>query len=571
MNVTAPAGDANKPNAVNAAMTREKNRLNKSAFRRVRKQAGYSLRFCQWICAVLLSVTVGGCESKRETASGVIGSVKGFAGIAVADEPRAALAARDVLTAGGSAADAAVALYFTLAVTLPSSAGLGGGGVCLIRDPRSEQTEALEFLPTASPGGTIGVPGSVRGMAALQAKYGRLPWSQLLARAEDLARGTTVGRALARELATAGAGQLGDSEMRRIFGRADGTLADEGDGLQQLDLAGTLGQIRRDGAGAFYSGSLAVRMMQAAQSVGLPLSTDVLRATVPQYAAPVMVDVGDDAAYFAPPPADGGLVGAQLLALLSAGQGYGATAEAERPHLFVEAAKRAFIERARWRQPDGTSGEQPGDLLSGARIHALMQSYNPQAATPAESIGAAPAAADENPWATGFVVADQDGLTVACEVTMNGLFGSGRMVPGTGVILAAPPAGAGGFPMGPMIVVGPQGNAVDFAAAASGGTTGTTAEIAVFLGSAVLRQPLQAAIAAKRIHHNGAPDTVFYEGGENDAIVSGLQQRGHGVAPAGVLGRVNALWCPDGLPDNPESCQAGSDPRGNGLAVLQAE
>jgi len=515
----------------------------------------------------LVTLAIGACESKRE-ASGVIGSVKGFAGAVASDEPRATLAARDVLTAGGSAADAAVALYFTLAVTLPSSAGLGGGGICLIHDPHGEKTEALDFLPRASPDGAIGTPGNVRGMAALQAKYGRLKWNQLLAQAEDLARGTSVSRALAREMATAGGGLLGDSEIRRVWGRPDGGLPVEGDGLQQLDLAGILDQIGRNGAGAFYVGPLAMRIVQTAQGVRMPLTSDVLRATVPQFRDAVSLAVGDNVAYFTPPPADGGLVAAQMLALLTMGRDYAAAADAERPHLFAEAAKRAFIERSRWQQPDGMSSEAPADLLSSARVQSLMQDYNPNAATPLAAAGAV--GAEENPWASGFVVADQDGMTVACEVTMNRLFGIGRMVPGTGVIPAAAP-GSGGFPLGPMIVAKQDGRAVEFAAAASGGTTATTAEVSVYLDSALLKQPLNDALADKRVHHNGTPDTVFYETGESDAVVAGLQQRGHSVAAAGVLGRVNALWCRDGLPSDPESCQAGSDPRGNGLALLQSD
>jgi gamma-glutamyltranspeptidase / glutathione hydrolase len=536
-------------------------RLIKAAFRAVSAQAGYRLLVCQCICAGLLALAVAGCQSKRE-ATGIIGSVKGFAGAIVADEPRAALSARDVLTAGGSAADAAVALYFTLAVTLPSTAGLGGGGVCLIHDPDSERSEMLDFLPRAAPGGAIGVPGNVRGMAALQAKYGRLKWGQLLARAEELARGTSVSRAFARELATAGTGVLGDGEMHRIFGSAGGGLPREGDGLQQIDLAGTIGQIRRGGAGAFYTGPLAMRMAQSAQGVGLPLTAEVLRGTLPQFGAALSIDVGGDVAYFAAPPADGGVTGAQLLGLLSAG-GYAGAADTERPQLFVAAARRAFAERTRWLQPDGMSSISTADLLSAANLQVMMKDEG-------QSSGGSPVGADENPWASGFVVADQYGMTVACEVTMNRLFGSGRMVPGTGIILAAAPSGPGGFPLGPMIVARGRSNAVEFAAAASGGSTATTAEIAVFLNAAVLKQSLDAALAAKRIHHNGTPDTAFYEAGVSDAVLAGLQQRGYATAAAGVLGRVNALWCPDGLPGDPDTCQVGNDPRGDGLAIIQA-
>ncbi|HTO85280.1 MAG TPA: gamma-glutamyltransferase [Methylomirabilota bacterium] len=530
-----------------------------AAFRAVSAQAGYRLRVCQCICAVLLVLAVAGCQSKR-TATGIIGSVKGFAGGVVADEPRAALAARDVLTAGGSAADAAVALYFTLAVTLPSTAGLGGGGVCLVHDPDSERSEMLDFLPRAVPGGVIGMPGNVRGMAALQAKYGRLKWDPLLARAEELARGTSVSRALARELATAGTGLLGDGEIRRAFARADGGLPREGDGLQQIDLAGTIGQIRRVGAGSLYTGTLAMRTAQSAQDVGLPLSAEVLRGTLPQFGAELSIDVGGDVAYFPAPPADGGVTGAQLLALLSAGGSYAGAGDADRPQLFVAAAKRAFLDRARWVQPDGMSSTPTADLLSAAHLQAMDEGQPP----------GGPAGVDENPWASGFVVADQYGMTVACEVTMNRLFGSGRMVPGTGIILAAAPRGPGGFPLGPMIVARRKSGDVEFAAAASGGSTATTAAIAVFLDTAVLKQPLDAALAAKRIHHNGTPDTAFYEAGVSDAVLAGLQQHGYATAAAGVLGRVNALWCPKGLRNDPDTCQVGNDPRGDGLAVLQS-
>src|SRR5262245_18651398 len=165
-------------------------RLVNVAVREAKGKAAYRRHSCQWLYAVLIALAAGACQGGASKDPGVIGSVQGFAGVAVADDPRAVIAARDILVAGGSAADAAVALYFTLAVTLPSSAGLGGGGICLVHAPDSERPYVLDFLPRASADGSIGLPGNVRGMAMLHAEYGRIRWMQLLAPAEDLARGT---------------------------------------------------------------------------------------------------------------------------------------------------------------------------------------------------------------------------------------------------------------------------------------------------------------------------------------------------------------------------------------------
>jgi gamma-glutamyltranspeptidase/glutathione hydrolase len=108
-------------------------RLVNVAIRGFMAKAGCRNRSCQWLCAALLALAVGSCQSGASKDPGVIGSVEGFAGAVIADDPRAVVAARDALVADGSAADAAVAIYFTLAVTLPSSAGLGGGGLAIVQ------------------------------------------------------------------------------------------------------------------------------------------------------------------------------------------------------------------------------------------------------------------------------------------------------------------------------------------------------------------------------------------------------------------------------------------------------
>ncbi|NJO55181.1 MAG: hypothetical protein HC834_01240 [Rhodospirillales bacterium] len=115
-------------------------------------------------------------------------------GATVADDPQAALIGRDIISSGGSAADAAVAMYFAMAVTLPSNASLGGGGICLVYQANDRTVETLSF-PAAAPASIppsatrpSAVPGNPRGFYALHARYGRLRWPELLVPAEKLAR-----------------------------------------------------------------------------------------------------------------------------------------------------------------------------------------------------------------------------------------------------------------------------------------------------------------------------------------------------------------------------------------------
>ncbi len=498
------------------------------------------------------------------------GSVGGFAGAVAADEPRAVLVARDVLSGGGSAADAAVAAYFTMAVTMPSTAGLGGGGVCLVHDAKKKSVEAIVFLPVASPDGQVGLPVNVRGMALLQARHGRLHWAELLGPAEDLAlHGTAVSRALAREILTAGDKLRGDPELARIFVAADGHLLGEGENLVQPELGSIIGQIRIRGAGDFYAGGVAQRLTESAQAAGLPLTIETLRSALPQATDPVVIDMGGQAAYFSPPPADGGLVAAQLLALLTQTKSWSDATADERPHLFVEASMRVLAERSHWLQPGGGSATAPADLLADSHLSDMMNSYSSDRASAAATLNPAPAHV-ENPWAASIVTVDKQSNAVACNVTMNDLFGSGRMIPGTGLILSPPPnqTGQDPFNLGPVLVTGHANGSFYFAAAASGGVTAPTAIAQVVLNSVVAEQPLDQAVSLPRIHHNGEPDVVFHEANTDQAILQSLAAHGHALQQVDILGRVQAIWCPKGVENEKIGCQAKADPRGDGLSVV---
>jgi gamma-glutamyltranspeptidase/glutathione hydrolase len=524
---------------------------------------------------VALFLLLGACSTASEAPRGTIGFVQGFLGGVAADEPNAALIGRDILSAGGTAADAATATYFALAVTMPSSASLGGGGICLVYDNEKGTTEALDFLaraPTAVAPGTLrpnAVPGNARGFFALHSKYGRLRWAQLLGRAENLARfGIPVSRAIARDLATVEESLMVVPEVRRVFGRKGGKGAvRERDFLIQVDLAGVLSRLRSNGPGDFYQGRLARQLVDAANGSGGSLRIEDLRNFAPRWRHTLKVPFGDLTVHFPPPPPPAGAVAAAMWFMVEEDGRYRSAAGDERHHLLAEVSQRAFADRGRWMTDAEGSALQPGELVSADRLRSLMADYKTDRHRPPPGPLAVPPL--ENPAATSFVVADREGSVVACTMTMNNLFGNGQIARGTGIFLAAMPGqgGRGFTSLGPMLVVNHIVDQFFFAAAASGGVAAPGAMTGVAARSLIGRQPLSRALAAKRLHHGAVPDLTYYEKGMSEAVLDALVGRGHKVGATQRLGQVNAIWCPGGLPRAPESCAVEVDPRGFGLAV----
>jgi len=388
--------------------------------------------------------------------AGQAGFVRGFLGYAAAEEPRAALVARNTLSAGGSAADAAVAAGFTMAVTLPSRAGLGGGGACLLFHPRRNEAEAILFPPGAReavPAGAdrpAAVPMLARGLFALHSRAGRRPFEELVVPAEQAARlGIEVSRALATDLAAVAGPLFADPWAAAAFAGPNGQPPGIGEPLVQPDLGGTLSVLRTAGVGDLHQGGLARRMEEASAPAGGGLTVAELRASVPRVVPPTQARAGSD--------------------IVSALPGEG---------------------------------------------------------------GAAPAGATY-PASAGLVVLDREGMAVACAFTMNNLFGTGRVAPGTGVLLAAAP-GIGQVQPAPLaagIAYNPNVRAFRAAVAAS--------------GQAAAPAAASAAMAA------------MLRGADASAAVSGVAEPGRAVAVA----------CPRYLPGAPEACSAAVDPRGAGLAI----
>ena len=327
------------------------------------------------------------------------------------------------------------------------------------------------------------------------------------------------------------------------------------------ELAGVISGLRRQGAGYLYIGAFANRFVEAASEAGLSLTSQQLRDTIPQVVTPLAVPYGDNFAYFTPSQDGGGLLTGQLWGILTEVENYDGASAADRAHLLAEAGQRAFAARGGWLG----SGSAAGALLAEPALERLMVGYNSRQHNPAAGTATAVATVS-NPFTAGFVVADRWSSAVACSFTMNGLFGDGRMVPGTGILLPKA-ATLGADNLTAALIANPFNGSLYFAGTASGGLAAPAALARVMLESQRVADNLDAALAAPRVVNVGIPDITYHEPSLDPATVAALRQRGHTLQVESGVGRANAVVCPGGLRFDAAGCQVASDRRGFGLAV----
>lgn len=502
---------------------------------------------------------------------------------AVADDPTAVATAQEIITKGGSAADAAVALYFTLAVTRPSVASLGGGGVCLVHDPKAKRTEMLDFIAPAPKTGLAAanrpsaIPGNVRGMAVMHSRYGRLKWSDLVAKGEELARsGMIVSAPLADALARASGPLFADEQVRHVFATRSGQPYATGDALRQVDLAVTLGLIRARGAGAFYTGNLANRLVAGVERAGGSLTKEELRDMVPRWRTAPSVAFKEGNFFVAGPPALGGVTAAQMWQMLVTDARYADAPAEERLHLLAEVARRALNDRGSLVAANGDARAAADRVISPEHARSVMSNYDPEAATPLSAFSTSPEYTQENPSGTGFIVVDGTGMAVACNVTLYNTFGTGRLVPGVGIFLAQAP-GVGSrnpYSLGPVIVTGPDNRVFRFAAAGSGGGAVSPAIVGVAARTLLNGETLKDAMKGGRIYANPLTRSVVVERSETPPLVKSLERRGHDVRTLDVLARLNAVYCETGLPVDSlryAKCDAETDGGDSSTILIQLE
>jgi gamma-glutamyltranspeptidase/glutathione hydrolase len=562
------------------------------------------VRWIGALCIALLffAVQVPARAETPERPFGRFHPVAGTAGMVAAQEAQAARVGIDVLRRGGNAVDAAVAVGFALAATLPRAGNLGGGGFMLVHLAESGRTAAIDYRETAPRGAgrdmfldaagavdkereryshkAVAVPGTVAGLALALTQFGTLPLRDVIAPAVRLAEdGILVSADMARELLLRKDRLAKWPASARIFLKQDGEPLRAGDRLVQQDLAASLRLVADQGPDAFYRGSIGKRLVAEMKAGGGLIGEDDLAAYRAVIREPVSGTYRGYRILSMPPPSSGGIHIVQILNIL---EGYDIAAlghnSAASIHLLAEAAKRAYADRAQHLgDPDFWPVPVAG-LRSKPYAAALRQEIDIHRATPSREIAPGKPDLFEGPNTTHYSVVDRNGNVAANTYTLNFSYGSGIVAAGTGILLnnemadfvakAGQPnaygllggdanAIAGGkrplSSMSPTIVL--KDGKPFLATGSPGGSRIITTVTQILLNVIDHRMNVADATAAPRVHHQWQPDTLRIEQGISPDTQKMLEALGHRVELGPTMGATQSILLSGG------TLAGASDPR----------
>ena len=515
-------------------------------------------------------------------------------GMVSGPEKLASEAGLDMLKKGGNAVDAAVATGFALAVTLPRAGNIAGGGFMLVHLADSDEQVFIDYREMAPAGasrdmflnedGTVdkrkaynsvsaaGIPGTVAGLIHALEKYGTLDLKTVIQPAIDLAeKGFEVPAALHLNLRSAAKRLSRNDEANRVYLGGTGTAPEMGSLFKQPDLAATLKRVRDKGFDGFYKGKTAELIAAEMRRGGGVMNTEDLASYRAIERQPVRSSFRDYDIVSAPPPSSGGVHVSQILKLLEPfpieEMGHNSAAYL---HLLIESMKLAYADRSEYLgDPDRT--EIPVKALtSESYLDGRRALIKDDVATPSEVIKPGNVDDHESTETTHFSIVDQFGNVVTNTYTINFSFGSGIVVPGTGMLLnnemddfAAKP----GFPNGYGLVQG-EANAVAagsrplssmtptlvfkdgkpwVATGSPGGSRIITAVAQTLLNLMAFDMTLGMATSSPRIHHQWMPDMAMVEPGISADTVNILEASKHKILRSdSTIGRVNSVQIEDG-------------------------
>jgi gamma-glutamyltranspeptidase/glutathione hydrolase len=484
--------------------------------------------------------------------------------------PLASEAGQEILARGGNAFDAAVAVSAALAVVEPTSSGLGGGGFYLLHreaDGFETMLDAREKAPGAatrdmyldasgnpiehaSTDGPLaaGIPGEPAAFDYLARKFGKLPLKTSLEPAIRLAReGFPLYARLKGAITYKRESLLRSPDAAKVFLTAEGKVPELGAIIKQPDLAATLEALADKGASGFYSGRVAQDLVNGVRAGGGIWTLKDLADYRVIERKPLIGGYRGARIVSASPPSSGGVALLDALNILS-GVDLRSIDSATRKHWIVSAMQRAYRDRAVYLGDPDFVKMPLMQLISKDYAAGQRSSIRPDKAMPSDmlpGIETAPIGQDT----THFSILDAAGNRVAGTISINLFFGSGDMVPKTGVLLndtmddfSIKPGTPNSFglvgnaenaiaankrplsSMTPSFIETPQGLMI------IGSPGGSYIISMVILGTLDYLNGMSASeiVADPRIHHQYLPDVIEYEKGAlTDDEIARLQAMGH--------------------------------------------
>lgn len=508
----------------------------------------------------------------------------------------------DILQQGGNAVDAAVAVAYALAVTLPRAGNLGGGGFMLLYLAEKKQSIAIDYREKAPAQATadmyldnsgnvisslsrfhglaVGIPGTVMGLELAREKYGSMSRQALLNPAIKLAaEGIEVTPDLANSLKAVQERLTKWDSTKKIFYKENGTPYQAGEILQQKELANSLKRISEQGVNGFYQGYTAQQIALAVTQAGGIISSEDLKNYHAIERPPLTGTYRGYDIIAMPPPSSGGVHILQMLNMLEnyplAKMGHNSAATI---HVMAETMRRAYADRSLY-LGDSDFVKVPVQALTDKKYaQHLVEQIDFNKASLSSEVMPGKLAPYESNETTHFSIIDKWGNAVANTYTLNFSYGSGLVAEGTGILLnnemddfSAKPGAANSYGL-----IGGEANAIaaNKRPLSSMSPTIILKDSQPFLvtgtpgGSRIISTTLQMisnvldyemniaeASAALRIHHQWLPDYIRVEKGLNIDTINLLKSKGHIVKVESAMGSTQSIL------KNEDGLYGASDPR----------
>ncbi|MFB2653782.1 gamma-glutamyltransferase [Shewanella seohaensis] len=530
-------------------------------------------------------------------------------GMVASQEALASRTGIEILKQGGNAVDAAVAVAFSLAVTLPRAGNIGGGGFMLVHLAKENKTIAIDYREMAPSkakkdifldengdavtklsrehGLAVGVPGTVMGMSLALEKYGTMTMAQVTAPAIKMAQeGISVTPDLAVSLAGLKRRMSQWPSTAAIFYKADGSDYQVDDILKQPELAHSLQLIAEKGTKGFYEGETAEKLVKAVQEAGGIMTLADLQHYKAVEREPVRGQYRGYEVVSMPPPSSGGVHIIEMLNVLQQFpiDQFGHNT-AQTIHVMAETMKHAYADRSEYLGDPDFYKVPVKQLTNKDYAQKIASQIALNKTTPSTEIKPGNLAPYESDQTTHFSVVDKWGNAVSNTYTLNFSYGSGLVAKGTGILLnnemddfSAKPGTPNGYGL-----VGGDANAVEgnkrplssmsptivmkdgkpfLVTGSPGGSRIITTTLQIIMN--VIDHGLNIAEAsnAARVHHQWLPDELRVESSLNRDTISLLEAKGHKVKVQSAMGSTQSIMVTD------QGIFGASDPRHSGSEAV---